>query len=130
MSMNGMTIKQIAEVANVSESTVRNWIKTASAKTAGLSAKTADAQDGKEPIAITPPAPLDTSVRLAELADLARTGRKVPAAQLAEAVEIARHFQEERHALEVEILKCVEQIEILCSDIPVVPTAEVVERGR
>ena len=40
-----MTIKQIAETSNVSESTVRNWAKLASAKTAEVSAKIAKARE-------------------------------------------------------------------------------------
>jgi hypothetical protein len=40
--MEGMTIKQIAEIANVAESTVRNWI--GSAKSAEITAKIAEAR--------------------------------------------------------------------------------------
>lgn len=66
-----------------------------------------------QPPAILAPAPLTMSARLAELADIARTGRKVPAVTLKEAVEIAQHYQEERNAVEAEVLRCIEQIEIL-----------------
>ncbi len=61
------------------------------------------------------PAPLPMTLRLAELDEAAKRRRKIPAALLVEAVEIARHLQEERHALEVEILKCIEQVEILAA---------------
>jgi hypothetical protein len=50
-TQTGMTIKDIVEISNVSESTVRNWI--ASAETAGLSAKTAEAQETKVPARFT-----------------------------------------------------------------------------
>lgn len=61
------------------------------------------------------PAPLPMTLRLARLDEAAARRRTVSADLLAEAVEIARHYQEERHALEVEILKCIEQVEILAA---------------
>lgn len=53
----GMTIREIAEIANTSEKTIREWIKTASEKLPevlpGLSAKTAEAQETKKPALFT-----------------------------------------------------------------------------
>ncbi|MBE3119264.1 MAG: hypothetical protein IMZ50_10995, partial [Candidatus Atribacteria bacterium] len=45
--MNGMTIKQIAELCNVAESTVRSWVRK-TADSAVVSAKIADCR-GREP---------------------------------------------------------------------------------
>lgn len=48
-----MTLKQIADLTDKGESTIRRWIDAASAKMAGLSAKMADAKESKKPARFT-----------------------------------------------------------------------------
>lgn len=51
--MKGMTIKQIAAVANVTEKTVRSWIQKASVKLPQISGKTTEARRKGKPAAFT-----------------------------------------------------------------------------
>jgi hypothetical protein len=51
----GMTIKQIAELCEAGETTVRRWIDQASANMADLSAKTAEARETSKPARFTLP---------------------------------------------------------------------------
>ena len=69
-NQQGMTIKEIAEITNVSDATVRGWMK--SAEIAGLSAKTADAQETKK----------DALFDLAEVIAIIRAGGRNTLANL------------------------------------------------
>jgi transposase len=96
-NQQGMTIKEIAEIANVSDATVRGWIK--SAETAGLSAKTADAQETKKPALFD----------LAEVIAIIRAGGRGTLADLL--VENARQAQDiSKDAPEIGRASCRERV--------------------
>lgn len=51
--MKGMTIKQISEIANVTEKTIRAWIQKASEKLPQISGKTTEARRKSKPAKFT-----------------------------------------------------------------------------